>query len=396
MNQKVKLSEVCDLQNGFAFKSNLFKKDGLPVIRITNINNQKVDTKGLVYFEPIDYQKKDFSQYKVFPGDLVIAMSGATTGKVGINTTEKIFYLNQRVGNLKPKSNLDKKYLFHLLSMKVNENLRNAMGVAQPNLSSKQIKDITLYLPPLNEQRRITKILDKVSSLVDKANKISFGTSEINASYFQQVFGDPISNEKNWEIGALSCFIDSFETGKSLRPASNKDSIGPKILKVSAVSSGKYLPSESKVLPRTLTIDPRWWVQNGDLLFCRANTRELVGTVAEVFNQDEARVLPDKIWRFIFLNKNKNMNPFFIDLFRHPSFRRELVKRASGTSGSMLNISKSSVLNLKTIIPPINLIDKYCQTIKLINSQIRAIDNSIKLLHNLENSIQMNLFKEGT
>lgn len=101
------LGDVCDLQNGFAFKSNLFVGSGLPILRISNIQKQGIDISRVVFFKPESY-KVNLDKYKIMPNDLLIAMSGATTGKIGFNNTEDIFYLNQRVGKLIPKPLLDK------------------------------------------------------------------------------------------------------------------------------------------------------------------------------------------------------------------------------------------------------------------------------------------------
>ena len=126
-----KLGEVCEFQNGFAFKSKTYKPSGSPILRITNIKNDSLDTNDLVYFDKKDYKEK-FEKYEVFKGDLVIAMSGATTGKLGVNTTDTVFYLNQRVGKFLPKKELLKEYLYFFLSTKVEENLKISAGRFYP------------------------------------------------------------------------------------------------------------------------------------------------------------------------------------------------------------------------------------------------------------------------
>jgi len=91
-----KISEICDFQNWYAFKSNLFKDKWEPILRISNIQNNNMSYKRLVYFNLKDYDK-DLSKYIVKKWDLVIAMSWATTWKLAINNTNDDFYLNQRV-----------------------------------------------------------------------------------------------------------------------------------------------------------------------------------------------------------------------------------------------------------------------------------------------------------
>ncbi|WP_167483314.1 restriction endonuclease subunit S [Leptospira bourretii] len=194
-----KLGEVCNFQNGFAFKSNTYKETGLPILRITNIQNQTLELTDLVYFNSNDY-KENFERFKVFKNDLVIAMSGATTGKLGINTTETVFYLNQRVGKFIPKKELAKPFLYYFLTTKVEESLRIAAGAAQPNLSTEQINNFEIPLPPIAEQKRIVAILDEAFSAIAKAKENAErnlkNAKELFESYLQGVFEN---KGEDWE-----------------------------------------------------------------------------------------------------------------------------------------------------------------------------------------------------
>ncbi|MEO7743843.1 MAG: restriction endonuclease subunit S [Usitatibacter sp.] len=89
------------------------------------------------------------SAYRIVADDLLIAMSGATTGKLGFNTEDTVFYLNQRVGKFEPSKKLNKRFLYHFLSTRVEENLGISVGAAQPNLSTEQIKGFVFRLPSL-------------------------------------------------------------------------------------------------------------------------------------------------------------------------------------------------------------------------------------------------------
>ena len=156
----VKLDEVCGFQNGFAFKSSTFRPSGTPVIRISNIQDGIIDTENrLVFVNPKDY-RENLDRYRVVEGELLIAMSGATTGKIGFNTENREFYLNQRVGKFEPGKKLNKRFLYHFLSTKVEENLSISAGAAQPNLSTEQINGLVLPLPPIEEQARIVASIE--------------------------------------------------------------------------------------------------------------------------------------------------------------------------------------------------------------------------------------------
>lgn len=92
-SKEMSFGDMFEFQNGFAFKSSFFKESGYPIIRITNIHEQRINNDNLVYFSQEDY-KENLTPFIVYPGDIVIAMSGATTGKIGVNSTDKNYLLS--------------------------------------------------------------------------------------------------------------------------------------------------------------------------------------------------------------------------------------------------------------------------------------------------------------
>ena len=162
----VKLGDVCTFLNGFAFDSKDFQKEGIPIIRISNIGKESIDLSNCVYSKDILS-----SNFEVIDGDLLIAMSGATTGKMGIYTNCDKAYLNQRVGNVKIKNEevLIRGYRNIFLFSQSDRILADAYGGAQPNISSKAICEIPMPLPPLAEQKRI---VDKVEELFKSLDEI--------------------------------------------------------------------------------------------------------------------------------------------------------------------------------------------------------------------------------
>lgn len=161
----MEFGDLFDLKNGFAFKSNLFRNAGSPILRITNIQANSITIDSLVCIDTADY-KENLSEYAVNPGDIVIAMSGATTGKIGANKTNQTFFLNQRVGKFIPKENVVlNRFLYHLLLRKYQEIYAISCGGAQPNLSSEKLKRIRAKIPPLEEQQYIVTTLDHLDAL---------------------------------------------------------------------------------------------------------------------------------------------------------------------------------------------------------------------------------------
>ena len=198
-----KLGEICDFRSGFAFKSNKFTKIGEPIIRISDIQNEKIDDSNLVFFDPKSYSE-DLSKYLVFPDDILIAMSGGTTGKLGINTSKKTYYLNQRVGVFREnKKYLNHRYLYYFLHTKSEESLRIAAGAAQPNLSTVQIKSFVIPIPPLSEQQSIVDYLDSAFAKIE-AMKVNAEKALNEAkALFQASLKEMLEPKEGWEEKSL-------------------------------------------------------------------------------------------------------------------------------------------------------------------------------------------------
>lgn len=168
-NEKVewkKLGDVCEFINGYAFKSSLFKNQGFPIVRITNINSGEICFENLKFFDLKDYP--DLNTYKIYPNDIVVAMSGATTGKVGYNYSDKTAYMNQRVGKFVPnKKVLNNRFLFHFLLSKETLIYSLASGTgSQPNLSKSDIEKMEIPVPSIETQEKIVEILDNFTNYV--------------------------------------------------------------------------------------------------------------------------------------------------------------------------------------------------------------------------------------
>ena len=201
-----KLGEVSSFQNGFAFKSNLFRKEGCPIVRISNIQNEEVQTDDIVYFNKEDYPV-NFDNYKIFPNDILIAMSGGTTGKLGINTTNTIFYQNQRVGVIREdKKTLNHRFLFYFLHTKSEESLKIAAGAAQPNLSTAQIKDFIIPLPSLPEQQSIVDYLDSAFAKIDAMKANAEKALNEAKALFQASLKEMLEPKEGWEEKTIEHF----------------------------------------------------------------------------------------------------------------------------------------------------------------------------------------------
>lgn len=163
-----KLSDIFSLQNGYAFRSKSFKEVGtIRVIKIKNISGDIVDITNSDFVDDESIKKLDV-KFKINSGDILIAMTGAEVGKLGIvPETDQDLWLNQRVGSLKEKFE-GAKYLayLHLKSDFGQDYIENtATGSAQPNISGEGIENCEF---PLYEEDELEDICNKLSPLYDK------------------------------------------------------------------------------------------------------------------------------------------------------------------------------------------------------------------------------------
>jgi type I restriction enzyme M protein len=201
----VKLSEVTELQGGYAFKSSELKSEkgdtDLPVIKIGNLSKEgKLDLDGLQYF-PFE---ESLSRYLIDKKDVLIAMTGATVGKTAVSEYDNLL-LNQRVGLVRTNSNkLNRAYLSSLL---LHEKFysycqRTAGGGAQGNISPKEILNFQIPLPPLSIQEEIVAEIEGYQKIID-------GAKAVVANYKPKINIDP-----DWEMVELGevCSVTSGGT----------------------------------------------------------------------------------------------------------------------------------------------------------------------------------------
>lgn len=192
--EEKKLGEYSYVQGGYAFKSNDFSIEGIPIIRISNIKDNFIDISNsdTVYYNSSDIDSK----YHIKQHDIVIAMSGATTGKIGTYNGEQFALLNQRVGLFKTinKEKLYYNFLKYLLEIKEYATQLKAICVAgaQPNISSIDIENMQFKFPCVEEQQKIADLLSTVDDKIENQKEIVKNLEEIKKGLIQKIFSKEI------------------------------------------------------------------------------------------------------------------------------------------------------------------------------------------------------------
>ena len=186
--EELQLKDIISLQGGYAFKSELFKDEGVPIIRISNISpNNSVILDDLVYYDKLDND----SDFIIKKGELIIAMSGATTGKVGVYDLDQIAYINQRVGLFKQISN--ELYYPFLIQYTLSDTFKRELqktlvAGAQPNISKKEIESFKINLPQYGEQKKIADLLSNIDLKINTVKNQSTEISQFKKGLLQQMF----------------------------------------------------------------------------------------------------------------------------------------------------------------------------------------------------------------
>lgn len=231
-------------------------------------------------------------------------------------------------------------------------------GSLSPRVKWEHLKNYEFELPDMEKQKELAELLWAMDNTKKSYQKLIVATDELVKSQFIEMFGDPVKNPFGWPTMTLDQATKEIVSGQCLNGDAGKLQPGQKaVLKVSAVTYGSFDANEYKVLRDTKQITKGIYPQKGDLLFSRANTREYVGATVLIDQDYPELMLPDKLWKLIF--KHEIMPMFAKQFLSHPEIRKVLSSMATGTSGSMYNISMEKLKRLEIIVPNINQQKEY-------------------------------------
>lgn len=327
--------------------------NGVRFIRITDIDERSnLRTTGSAFVPGGDTAALD--KYLLSPGDLLIARSGATAGKSLLfeGLKEPAVFAGYLIRFQVDRSIALPSFVAAFFKSSTYWAYINATkrAAAQPNINAQELGAIPIPLPPLDEQRRIVDLLSQAEEIVRLRGEAQKKAAAVIPALFLDKFGDPATNPKGLRVRHVKDFVAAFEGGKNLQ-AAGEGSTDFRILKVSAVTKGVYLETESKPTPEEYVPPQNHIVRVGDMLFSRANTEELVGATALVEATNGYSLLPDKLWRFVWAEPVEQR--YMHALFQNAYVRQELGKLSSGTSASMRNISQAKLFELRLPIAPL-------------------------------------------
>lgn len=364
----VKLGQIAEILNGFAFKSSEYVDKGIRVVRIANVQQGYIEDNSPCYY-PIE-KASQIERYILKENDLLISLTGYV-GRVGILPPAMLpAALNQRVACIRENSEIAlKKYIFYLLNSKyfLNCCMINSKGMAQKNLSTEWLKDFAIPLAPIPIQEQIVAELDSYQKIIDGARQVV------------ENYKPTIQNNSHWETVRLGDICELNPRKSEVKDFEGDVSFVP--MAVISDTDMYFSAQEKKPLKEVYT-GYTYFTDNDVLLAkvtpCFENGKSGLARNLEngigfgsseffVLRANPDRVLPEYIYYII--NSNR--------------FITEGTPQMTGTGG-LRRLTKDFVLNYPVSLPPL---DVQRRIVNQTEEEITIVEQNKRLIEIFEKKI---------
>ncbi|MFM7876362.1 MAG: restriction endonuclease subunit S, partial [Microcystis panniformis] len=377
------LGKICILHSGGTPRrsNNKYYGGNIPWAKIADLDTENgivVDTEEYITVEGLQAINN-----RIFPkGSILLAMYGSI-GKLAIAGRD--ISCNQAILGIqiKDKEHLDINYLrLWLTSIRATLEFQGR-GVTQQNISKSIVEKLEIPLPPLEEQRRIAAILDKADGVRRKRKEAIRLTEELLRSTFLEMFGDPVTNPKGWEVSPFGS-LGKLDRGKSKhRPRNDPSLLGGKY---PLIQTGDVANSKGVIKKYTQTYSDKGLAQSrmwpaGTL--CITIAANIAQTGILTFDS----CFPDSIVGF---KPNNRVTTEYIQAWL--GFLQPRLEDLAPQSAQK-NINLQMLRELDVPVPPVDLQSKFSEFVKRIGNNSRNYEKSEAVIDNLFNSLLQRAFR---
>lgn len=319
------------------------------------------------------------SQYRCPSNSVIIGRKGSINNPLFVET--EFWNVDTAFGVVPNKEMLCPKFFF--LFCKSFDFTRLDVSVTIPSLRRVDILQIPIPVPPLPVQEQIVSELDLLSGIIEKKREQLKELDALAQSIFYDMFGDPITNEKGWEVKKLG-EISQSQIGLTYKPENVTDNNEGVIVLRSGNIQDSSLCFED-VIRVNCKINENKYVKDGDILMCSRNgSAKLVGKVAMISNLSE----PMTFGAFMTIIRS-DYQQYLFAFFKSQAFRNQL------TSSKTATINQITVKMLDEILltlPPLPLQHQFASKIEAIERQKELIKQSISETETLFNERMQHYF----
>lgn len=329
------------------------------------------------------------SNIKLVPEDTLIYSFKLSIGKVAI--TGKSLYTNEAIAAfpIKNSNNLNLNYFYYVMTT-FDFTEGGVQAVMGKTLNKKSLSKIQIPLPPLHIQQKIAEVLDKADAIRKRSPLILQRYDQLAQSTFLDMFGDPVKNEKEWEVRKLGDF-GSFKNGLNY----GKDDYGFEIkcIGVGDFKSKYEIDNFNEINSIKLSSQPSqdYLLRDGDLVFVRSNgNKDLVGRCVAVYPGAENVSFSGFCIRMR-IEDEALLTVYLTQLFRNSVFKIGML--SGGRGANIQNINQQILSNLKLQIPPIHLQNQFATIIEQIEKQKAQTQQELNRAEELYQSLLQRAFK---
>lgn len=373
----MKLGDLGEFINGFAFKPSDWSENGTPIIRIQNLTNPQA------LFNRTTKRVKDVLY--VEPGDLLVSWS-ATLGVFRWQGKE-LAVLNQHIFKVVSKPIIENEFLEFSLKFALQQVEKYLHGATMRHVNRQEFLDLKIPLPPLGEQKRIAEILGGVSKAIHAVEQQLQLVESACVNSFERKFNLEMQNGAR-DASSIADFIESTQYGTSKKA---KEDGNIPILRMGNVTySGKIDMTDLKYIDLDERELEKFSLKNGDLLFNRTNSVELVGKTA-VFES-----IPDQIISYagylVRARVNADSNPYYVSGYLNsPSGKAQLRLRAKAIVG-MANINAREFLSLEIPAATKEEQEEFAHLFEKCEKIRHLLHRKLSLLQELQKSLATRAF----
>ena len=383
MIREVKLGEICNILNGYAFKSKEYVEDGIRIIRITNVQ------KGIIQDTDPKYYKIDkietLKNYMLKENDLLISLTG-NVGRVGQISKELLpAGLNQRVGciRIKEKKDVSIDYLYQYFNSYNFERdcINNSKGIAQKNLSTEWLKNYKMKIPSLDEQKRIAIELRHIQRIKDLKQQQLKELDQLIKSQFVEMFENNKFEKKKLGEVAIKITDGSHNPPKGVDERTEYVMLSSQNIIEDRINynSARYLSRED--FERE---NKRTYLEKGNVLLT------IVGTIGRTAIIDNEKNITLQRSVAVIKPTEKIKSEYLVASLKSDSTIKQLNKESKGVAqkGIYLNDLKKIFIP----VPPIDLQNQFSEIVKQIDKQKFEIEKSLKEIQELYESLMEKYF----
>mgnify|MGYP002856747580 CR=1 FL=1 len=359
----VRLGDVCEIITGgtpSTTKKEYWANGTIPWLQSGVCQNCFVNkTETFITQEGLDN-----SSAKLMSKDTVlIALTGATTGKVGYLTFEAC--ANQSVTGILPSKSFNQLYLYYCLLSKREKILSDSYGGAQKHISQGYVKNLEVQMPNIDKQNEIATILDEISNIITKHKLILEKYDTLIKSRFIEMFGDPVLNPKKWNIEKLKTLTSKIGSGAT--PKGGRES---------------YI-SEGISLVRSMNVYKGYFEYDGLAHITEEQARELDNVTLQendvlinITGASVARccilpkaVLPARVNQHVsILRTTDKLNPVYLSNLLITDTEQRVLLGIGGAGGATREaITKTELETLDIPVPPMSLQNDFASFVQQID-----------------------------